>query len=427
MNEIEKWIGDKFAKSSIDVKSLYDESILCYRIKAYRASLLFSYLGFMTFIKELVIKSSKPNDIAQGQWDLTIKELNNEDKWEKKVFELLTNNTKPIFNINDNIRQQIKYWKDRRNDCTHCKDNIIDYSHIDMFWMFLKSNLSKVTVEGGMSSLLEKFKIHFDSTKTPPRKDFSCLINEIESAVEKKEINTFYIELFKIFKSYSVEESIEFEVIEKILTLTTESKFKTELIEHIKNINNLDLKIISTYPTLLREFEYKIEDIREIWTTKIYDIGHPYKHSVISTLLRNNLIPKSELEEAMEKYYSNFDQCGYKNLPNDPITKDPLNNIFLLSIIYRENFEKNKINNSNWRGANSKADLICLYIENSDFDLQIVNSIIELKETNKGNWVTDSIEKLFTTLPTKKNQFNLFCKENNLLNPFLSPPPAPHK
>jgi predicted metal-dependent RNase len=94
---------------------------------------MFSYLAFLTFLKETIIKSNKPASINQSRWDSILNDLQNDDKWEKRVFEELTNSSTPIFNIKEDIRQQIKYWKDRRNDCAHFKDNEIDAHHVESF------------------------------------------------------------------------------------------------------------------------------------------------------------------------------------------------------------------------------------------------------------------------------------------------------
>ncbi|NJM79038.1 MAG: hypothetical protein HC854_04260, partial [Flavobacterium sp.] len=86
---MDNWIEQKITKLSIDSKSLFDESLLCYKIKAFRASLLFSYLGFLTIIKEIIISSKKPELIEQSRWDKIIFDLNIEDKWEKEFIDEL--------------------------------------------------------------------------------------------------------------------------------------------------------------------------------------------------------------------------------------------------------------------------------------------------------------------------------------------------
>lgn len=162
--KIENWIDNNGQSENVSV--LYRDSIICYKSGAYRASLLFSYLGFMTTLKERMISSNKPNLFPQGEWDLIIKKIQNEDTWESAIFDATQQQGKidqttkartkdPIFNLNDNLRIQIKYWKDRRNDCAHYKDNIIDTFHVESFWAFIESNLPKITIEGGPTVIIE--------------------------------------------------------------------------------------------------------------------------------------------------------------------------------------------------------------------------------------------------------------------------------
>jgi hypothetical protein len=54
MDNIENWVNNKIKDYSDDSYNLLTEAILCYKIKAYRASFLFSYLGFFKYVKELL-------------------------------------------------------------------------------------------------------------------------------------------------------------------------------------------------------------------------------------------------------------------------------------------------------------------------------------------------------------------------------------
>lgn len=182
---------------------LFADSITCYKAGANRASLLFSYLALLTILKERIISGTKPGLFPQGEWDNMTSKLQNEDLWEANVFDAvqrqertdLTTGTRtkdPVFNITENLRHQIRYWKDRRNDCAHYKDNIIDNSHVESFWNFMESNLSKISIEGGMQSLINKIIRHFDPTITPPEKDITPLIEQIEFSVERTKLKDFW-------------------------------------------------------------------------------------------------------------------------------------------------------------------------------------------------------------------------------------------
>lgn len=136
--------------------------------------------------------------------------LKNEDNWEQAIFDAVLKREKPegtvypkrtedpVFVINENIRIQIRYWKDRRNDCVHNKDNIITIYHVENFWSFLESNLPKITIEGGRITLLNKFKTFFDSNYTAANEDITPLLTEIRNAVHTNELDDFWANLFPI-------------------------------------------------------------------------------------------------------------------------------------------------------------------------------------------------------------------------------------
>ena len=115
--KIDEWIEDN--KFSTKVNVLLKDSSVCYKAGAYRASLLFSYLGFLTVLKERIISGVKPKNYEQGHWDNLISKLQNDEKWEQAIFDATQQQAKtdqqtkaiirdPIFSINEDIREQIK-------------------------------------------------------------------------------------------------------------------------------------------------------------------------------------------------------------------------------------------------------------------------------------------------------------------------------
>lgn len=202
--EIEKWLEKQ--NFSSEVTNLFEESITCYKASAYRASLLFSYLGFQSIIKERILNSEKPSNINEGQWETIKRKLRNDDSWDNEVRDCIKRNSANtiLFNITDDLRQQAAYWTYRRNDCAHSKENTISYSHVESFWLFLNSNLSKFVVEGGVNSLLQKVEKHFDLNFTSRKADFGNLIDEVPLVVKEEEVEYFLNELDDIFLNISI-------------------------------------------------------------------------------------------------------------------------------------------------------------------------------------------------------------------------------
>lgn len=352
----EEWSLQK--RFSNNVTALFTEAFTCYKNAAYRASLLFSYLGFLTILKEVLIKSTKPSLIPQGRWNEVIRKLQSDDTWEKAVFEELINSSSPIFNINEDLRHQIKYWKDRRNDCAHFKTNDIESYHTESFWSFVKSNLLKISIEGGKESLLNKFEKHFDLTFTPPDADLTPLLKEIDESVETSELSTFWDDLMDkidkwgfMFYVKSNTTNVTNRIFECCGDNTTES-----LTAYLKGKKH-DLIIVSLYPDKINYLNYTSTEVREIWRTRILN-NISTAFSIYATLLRNSLIPYSEIKEANKYVIDSL--TNYR--PNDEATHSTLSINGFGEMLFEIAIQKNRLKDwFNW--VNPRADMISYYVE----------------------------------------------------------------
>ncbi|MCY8310015.1 hypothetical protein [Bacillus vallismortis] len=300
--EVERWLEKQ--NFSREITNLFEESITCYKASAYRASLLFSYLGFQSIIKERILKSEKPNNIKEGQWETIKRKLRNDDSWDNEVRDCIKRNNENtiLFNITDDLRQQAAYWTYRRNDCAHSKPNTISYSHVESFWLFLFSNLSKFVVEGGVNALLQKIDKYFDLNFTSEKSNFSNLIDEVPFAVNVEEMDYFLNELESIF--YKQDTDYPFAYSERIISFLSElikleSSYSEKIIEFIKRDElTLEESILGTHPEHITLFYNDKEGVRNFWRTKLpYMESH--KFTIFAALLRNNLID-NEKEEAID-------------------------------------------------------------------------------------------------------------------------------
>ncbi|MGJ1292520.1 hypothetical protein [Sphingobacterium multivorum] len=301
---IENWIENN--NFSEDVNVLFTDAVTCYKARANRASLLFSYLAFLTILKERIIEGTKPNLFPQGEWDKLISKLQNEDLWEANVFDATQQQEKidqatkqrikdPIFSLNDNLRLQIKYWKDRRNDCAHYKDNIIDTFHIENFWAFMESNMSKITIEGGMQSLINKIYKHFDPTITPPDKDITPLIQEVEYSVERSKLKHFWETLLNNGEWDFDLSKRKQELISKSLEVNKD--FVNDSLIAIVKANKFYLKdFLSNHTDKVLRFNFNEEEVRKFWKTQLPSCNNIL--GLYTSFLRNGLIPQNEIAEA---------------------------------------------------------------------------------------------------------------------------------
>ena len=115
---------------SDDARLLFDESIMCYRVEAYRAAYLMSYLGFFKELKERLIRSEVPELMKkeEGVWDNLKKRLMDEKKWEEAVMQATQMKTETndyeeskskVFLISSDIIEDIQFWRRRKEMNVH--------------------------------------------------------------------------------------------------------------------------------------------------------------------------------------------------------------------------------------------------------------------------------------------------------------------
>lgn len=398
---------------STNVSALLDEAIVCYRSSAYRASLHFSYLAFLTMIKELIMKSAKPTAVDEGRWNALLLKLQNDELWEKVVFTELTNSSNPIFNMPDDLRQQVKYWKDRRNDCAHFKSNNIDHYHTEAFWSFLKSNLFKMTLEGGKASLLNKFARHFDLTYTPANTDYSHLVVAIDDSIPVADLTDFWKELIDITDEFSWmlgDNGTHFHIFNKVFTSCsphTASSLAGFLIKE-----ESDLAFVYFYPAQIGQFGYTPDQIREIWRTKMWK-DKSRALGIYGTLLRNGMVPIAELNEANGHVLSRIADYA----PNDDATHYALAENGFGEIIFQA-VTGTKFNDwFNW--VNPRADLIAYYIEKFPLRKEVVNVICEMYTKSRySHWLGERLEKMFSLNVVKKEEFHRIANEEGYTIPY---------
>lgn len=387
---------------SVKVLSLFQESIICYKHGAYRASLLFSYLAFTTYIKECLIKGKKPDSIDVRRWNSVQSELQDDDKWEKRVFDELNNSSSPIFNVKEDLRQQIRFWKDRRNDCAHFKNNEIKSHHIECFWSFLRSNLIKITIEGGKENLIKKFIDHFDTTKTPPNTDYNHLIKEIENAVEIIEFEQFIVELDNALDPYGNWDSTIYEIFSKIIELGSNHYIEATT-NYLKKAKR-DIDLMAAYPETINSMNYSSIEIRELWKKRIFENKYAgYLFLVFAALVRNNLIPSEQLDEAYNNLFENFEQTKHR-IPPDNLIKNSIKSPILGDIIFNKAILENELKSFMW--VNSKCGLISFYIENYPLKGETVEKLCLMFEyENFSWWLRDAVVSIFSNHPEIKNKF----------------------
>ena len=393
--KIENWITEQnFSKK---VEPLFEEAIKSYRATAYNASLLFSYLGFMTILKERLLNSANPPGIPPGMWNNLIQEIQDKESWDKKIFDSTqTQNPASIFQISSTLRREVIYWKDRRNDCAHFKHEKIDYHHVESFWSFMETNISKFSVNGGRASLLTKFTNHFDETITAQDESITPLIKQIEHAVDESELKEFFDDIQNEIDD--LWDSKHFKVYNEVLN-NYNSIVSEELVKYLKSDENMLMNFMRDYPEKINRLDLSKQFIRSLWFEKLFH-NRNNDFSIFASLLRNSMIREEDKEEAV----SRIANAVYAQVPKEETDK--------LELIRHGYFQKLKSRIFPTDGifefavANSYKIQIPYYLKNFDIEEDIIKSLSKTFSTPYPPFdLEDKLRRFFRENADKKNEF----------------------
>ncbi|MBD7908903.1 hypothetical protein [Sporosarcina gallistercoris] len=412
----ESWIKEQ--DISEDAELLFEEAIKCYRVGAYRASFLMSYLGFMKSLRDRLLRSDKPDLVHEEDWRKTRNDLKDDKIWEDTVYK--TTQEKQVrlckvYLINNDLIEEIPYWRKKRNESAHAKDTILGYSHVETFWLFLQSNLSKFVVNGGEKALLAKIEKHFDKKYTEPGTDFSYLINEIPLVVKKdgvsnllKVINDDYVEL----QFYGDRQGYLFW---KSIAYSSNDDLNKSFIEYITSDSEVFVEFMEAFPDRLLLCTHNSELIRLFWKELIFKKISSYSDSfweLSLILLRNALIPDPEVVQFVRRLSASINSG---RLPSEEQTvllkrygifEEIKESIFVSGIL-------NKLH-VGYQNANNSATKIIYYLRNMSLDIEVVRELNILFKTYTFGSLFDSIEKFMGGNSEFKYRFIEIAESNGL-------------
>ncbi len=296
---IEQWLASQ--PLTRDASDLFRESVICYKAGAYRAALLLGYLGFQSTVRDRILTAAAPTGFPPGQWTSIQNDLRNDDKWDPATFDATQNKSNPIFTIADDIRKQVAYWKDRRNDCAHSKANAISAAHVESFWLFAQSNLPKMVVTGSSQALLARIERHFDPTYVMPGTDPLPLATEVASAVDRRYLTQFFDELLAAMSTPSLFGTTP--VLRQEVLLFFEALFRqpdtglqASTLAYLTTNEPLLVAVLRYAPSRVTYLNGQPQLIRRLWTTYLFNGWADFP--TYAALLRNNLIPATEVADA---------------------------------------------------------------------------------------------------------------------------------
>ncbi|PGH71505.1 hypothetical protein CN894_18045 [Bacillus thuringiensis] len=358
-----------------EAKDLFSESVKCYKASAYRAALLFSFLGFQTVIKHRMLLSKTPEKYEDQEWSNIQIQLQNDETWEKHVIESIKAKKKPVFKVSNDLYEQYFYWKNRRNDCAHAKGNAIDYPHVESFWLFIESNLSKFVVNGGKAHVIEQIINYLNPSITPSGTDVGPIIKQVPFAIELIEYKGFLEELLKITygskKRFAFMDTPEILVWSELFTLPEERN--RILIDFLKDNRRFTYFLLREKPNLIQHFHKEPGYVRSLWKE---DFAIAVDYKIFIMMIQNNLIPKEQLDELFLHMFNNIpsDIFGEDQFLKEEFPKMYLKDKGFFDSFYKHAFKEREIKHDfNW--GNRNKDLVLYYLDNFELDDTIVKAL----------------------------------------------------
>ncbi len=310
-HRFEDWYEKKI--NSEDAKEIFAESSKCFSVGAYRASFIMSYLGFQIVLKERILKNTKePKEISSTLWSEISGKLRDDNTWDDVVSEVVKRkNPARIFLINDDIAEQYLYFRRIRNACAHAKSNIISYSHVETFWLFMQSNINRFIINGGTEGLMERIIRHYDPSFTRPNSDISPIVEDINTYMEFAKIPDFLMEAYHFFdKEVFIDSTFSkgkhgCDFWEKVIFSTNGDLVKA-FYEFIKRDWSIFFSFIDSYPErLIYALETGTEEFkRNFWyeqLRKIFRGSYENQWLILNLLFKNGIIPEEEKERLLYK------------------------------------------------------------------------------------------------------------------------------
>lgn len=315
MERFEEWLVSNKKQINAAAYGLFEDSLRCFRFDIARPAYLMAYQGMLRHIRDVIVFGDRPNTFNAQAWNGILKELsldNPDVKWDDNTYDKIRQGADKgsrhpkILNMPDEARNKFPYWRELRNICAHNKEYIFLKAHTLTLYAFIEQFLLKISVEGGLQTLLNQLDDFYNPILTPPSSDVTEFIMKIPSMIEVGELKDFYVEVSKIRKKYRVSNFAEF-FLQCFDVLP--DPYKEESSRIIENDESLLEIVLEFQPERVLTFVKTPEKIRKMW---LYDsfvmvIRGP---SVVAHLMEAGKLSDGDKDVYFSKLLTHFYNTG---------------------------------------------------------------------------------------------------------------------
>jgi hypothetical protein len=401
---LESWLDTQ--KISLEAMDCFQESFICFRAGAYKAALLFGYLGFMHVLRDRILASPPSTGVPPGQWQNIQHNLRKAETWDASAFGTIQQKTPaPIFIVTDDLRHQVRFWKDRRNDCAHSKDNKITAAYIEALYAFIEANLNKLVVNGSRNEMMRRIMDHFDVSLTPPNTSLLPLVHDLPNAVLSADLPDFFTELSSSFDSTrnSTEVMLDsinrnkIEFINACLQHGT-SALRTVCENLLISDTALLLGFLRVHPDKAILLEGHPEQARQLWHDFLFG-DNSSDFPLLASMVRVGLIPDAQREEA----FRHLIRKGIEFVPND-IDHLTLEEHGFYVCVEKFLIEAHLFSNFEW--ANKTKALVIKYLSEHALTVPVAATIYTNYNVENHPWhMAEYLDQFFQSNEGKKQEY----------------------
>lgn len=416
VNTFINWLSKYPEFQEPERKTMLDDAIKCYQNGIPRAALLLTYNAFLDAIRWKIIKSSFVPKVYQSYknpnaWSDVINKLSDEEKFEEELkCQINKQPADSIFDVQTRIhlREDMLYWRRRRNDCAHCKNSTITLSNVCALWTFIMDNYIYFNLEGTLQRCINDYAILYDPKMTKPGRSDDHIFPLLCDAIRSKDDIKAFVEglIQKLNNSWDSQPFIN--ILHKLLFDTKTQNYTKEYLLAQDKCCVLDY--LENYPedvSMLLEKDKCM--IRELW--KQHTSSQSAYAPIFIAILESGLIPTDEIDEAIKTQLDGWAKWGY-SIPLTAQNVDVLNKNGFLSI-----FEHSQIDRLFEDGWQKQKDLCCKtnfywsILENFGLSTNMANKMIENYNKN-GNFPYTLRELILNNYDMISKQLEKNVKEN---------------
>ena len=287
-------IYDEFKDGTV-LRDILNDAIRCYRNGIARPALMLSYIAFIQAVRDNLLKSDMPKGFNEPRWKACMSKLRQENAWDEQVISCIKcRDNPPYFELTDSLRDDVCFWRNRRNDCAHYKDSEITLSHVAAFWVFIMDNYNKFTPIGSLMQSVNDYKRHYNVSITPKGTSTEVIFKWLCLAIKTEDDLLLFLKETDSCMEYEEQAQLLHDLLmderhkSKVISLLT---VKLKRVKMYLALKPADVSVVlGNNPEMTRKFWY--EDFMLFASCA----------NVYVEMLRAKMIPQGEIKESLDMF-----------------------------------------------------------------------------------------------------------------------------